>query len=168
MKSICWTASLGFDAGGDKMATVQYENGDDNDIKAGEIANLNIGVIIQNGTSDFETQFTIGWKFDSSSAENGDLSFNRYPIELLQFYKPGRFRFGGGITYQMNPSLDGSGFASDIKVDFDNALGFVLQGDFLFDLYYAGLRYTNIEYEVENYESKVGGDSVGLVLGFRF
>lgn len=168
MKSICLTASLGLDFGGEKMVTMQYENGNKNDIRAGELAYLNTGVIIPNGTSDFETQFTIGWKFDSSNADNGDVSFYRYPIEIMQFYKPGRLRLGGGITYHLNPSLNGSGVASYIGADFDNALGFVLQGDISFGQYYTGLKYTAIEYEVEGYEGKVNGDSGGIVLGLRF
>ena len=168
MKSLYWTFSFGLDFGGDTMVTVIYTDGHDNDIKAGELAYFNAGVIIPNGTSDFETQFTIGWKFDKSSADNGDVSFDRFPIEMLEFYKLGRFRFGGGLTYHLNPSLDGDGVASAIEADFDDALGFVLQVDFLFRQGSVGLKYTDIEYQVEGSEVDVDGNSIGIVFGLRF
>ena len=86
----------------------------------------------------------------------------------MEFYKLKMFRFGGGITYHIRPSLDGDGVVDEIGADFDNALGFVLQSDILFGYYYAGLRYTAIEYEVEGHNADVGGNSVGVLLGFRF
>lgn len=167
-KSMFWTASFGFDFGGDKMVTLEYDDGDESDIRAGELAYINIGMIVPNGKSDFETQVTIGWKFDSSNADNGDVSFYRFPIEVLQFYKQEKFRIGGGITYHLAPSLDGSGVVSYIEADFENALGFVLEGDILFEPLYAGLKITNIEYEVKGYDEKVNGNSFGIVLGVRF
>ena len=168
MKSFYWTISLGLDFGGDTLVTMIYTDGHDSDIKAGELFHFNAGVIIPNGTTDFETQFTIGWKFDKSSAENGDVSFDRFPVEILEFYKLRRFRFGGGITYHINPSLDGDGFASGIEAEFDDALGFVLQVDYMFRQFSVGLRYTDIEYEVKDSGVDVDGNSIGIVLGLRF
>jgi len=42
------------------------------------------------------------------------------------------FRFGGGLTFHLNPTLKGSGQASGLQANYKDAAGLVLQGDYMF------------------------------------
>lgn len=161
---------IGVTSGGDKLVEVQYTNGETEDIKAGGGVFLSGGFLLKTFPAlsrNHETQVTIGYYFDDSEAENGDVSWSRIPLEVMQFYRLKRFRVGGGLTYHINPTLEGSGFANNVDADFDNALGLVAEADFLFGKGgFIALKYTKIDYEV--YGIKVNGDNVGLTLGALF
>ena len=163
----------GFDFGGDEMVEVFFEDGDSEDIKAGELLYISGGLIIQTAprlNENLETQLTIGWKFDSVDGENGELSFDRFPLEVLQFVRSGQLRFGGGLTYHLNPKLEGDGFFSDVDVEFDDALGGVVQVDFAAteNVLFGG-RFTFIDYELEAFDAEsIDGNSVGFFVGGRF
>ncbi len=159
---------LGFDAGGDTLATAFYTDGDDADIKAGQLFHLAAGVV-QPVSEQMEFQGTLGWKFDSAAADNGDISFDRFPLEGLLFFRNDRFRLGGGAALHLNPTLEGSGAASGLgTIEFDDALGFVAQIDmFIAPQVNIGLRATFIEYETTVGSVTVDGNSVGLVFTGR-
>jgi hypothetical protein len=103
------------------------------------------------------------------NASNGDIEFTRLPLEALVFYRFDRARLGGGVTYHLNPELEGSGVVSPLNVKFDDALGFVLQADFLVtDKMAIGLRYTSLNYEVEGVAAKAKSDGLGFTFSYRF
>ncbi len=159
--------------GGDELANATFSNGDSQRIKAGEWLSLSAGVVFP--VSDvFEIQGTIGWKFDSISADNGDIEWSRFPADLLVFAKAGdHVRVGAGVTYHMAPYATGSGAASNVDIDFENAVGWVAEVDYMFGAgsfqgVYLGVNYTAVEYKVENTNVKADGSSVGVILGYRF
>lgn len=161
---------LGIDVGGDEMAKATFVDGESDSINAGELLHFDIGLLIPSSPSnpEWESQLTIGWKNDSISAENGTLDWSRFPVDFLQFYVMNDWRFGAGLTWHFNPILEGSGVVSG-EVEFDNALGFLLEADYLIGLnreMYLGARVTLIEYEVET--ESVQADSFGAVWGWRF
>jgi len=157
----------GLHVGGDELIEAEFDNGDDEDIKAGELISLSVGV----GTDldeNTEARLMVGVKFDSINADNGDIDFFRYPVTALVMYKTSeKISIGGGVTYHLNPGLSGDGVASVVDVDFDDALGFVLGAEYqLSNGGYAGIQFTSIDYEVSGID--VSGNSIGLILGFRF
>ena len=80
-----WVVQMGLDFGGDTLAKAKFKGGGTDTIKAGEgfwLAGGIVGIV-----KNFETQFTIGYKSDSSTASNGSMDFSRIPVELLWFYK---------------------------------------------------------------------------------
>lgn len=118
----------------------------------------------------FETQITVGWKFKKIDATNGDVSWDRYPIEFLQYYRHGKFRIGCGGTIHLNPTFDASidlpGFQNG-KLTFDNALGFIGEADYHFtEKLVCGIKATIIKYTYEG--ESCDGNSFGVVLGIRF
>ncbi len=165
-----WVVAIGLDAGGDELAELEYENGNETSINAGQLFSLSGGVIFKTAPTHFpslETQLTVGYKIDTSFASNGDVTWSRYPIELLEFYTVNNWRFGGGFTYHINPKLDGDGIASNINFSFDDAFGYIIEAGYLFrDFFYVDLRYTGIEYSKWNIS--IDGNSVGVIAGFRF
>ena len=162
--------SGGLTFGGDTLGTVVYDDGDTENIKAGEFFFFSGGVL---ATQDnFQLQGSIGYYSDEANADNGDVGFTRIPLEFLTFWKQEKFRLGGGLTYHVDPEfeIDLDGDPNNGKVKFDDALGFVVQADYLFDNGFTlGVRYTAIDYEYSDIDAEdVDGSSTGVVLGYIF
>ncbi len=165
--------SAGLEFGGDKLVDITYSDGSNSDIRAGRGILLSGGavfVLSDTAPHRFELQPSLGIKWTGvKEAENGSVDFYRFPIEVLSFYRntDSHFRIGGGVTYQVRNELKGTKDAALASTRFENALGLVLQGDFMVGKHRNmgfGLRYTAIKYE-----PKVGGDSVnGSSIGFIF
>lgn len=162
--------TAGYTNGGDDLIKLKYEDGEKEDIQAGGEALLGAGVVISWANSA-ELQLMAGYHFDSASAENGDASFERFPIEALLFRRAGRHRFGGGLTVHLSPSaeidIDGS---EKETVNFDAAPGFILEYDYsALENLSLGLRYTYIEYKSEGpfNTTRVDGNHFGLMVHFR-
>ncbi|MFA6902260.1 MAG: hypothetical protein WC236_04160 [Gallionellaceae bacterium] len=165
---------LGYDAGGDTLATVTFTDGSTSEVKANAGLLFNGGVVIVTG--DFETQATVGYKFDSSKkATNVNVTFDVLPVELMEFYRTDNLRMGLGLSYHSSPTLkiDFPGNAAHGTYKFKDAIGYVAQigwsprtGSYSIDL-----RYTAIKY-LPNYanpaKAEYNGNSVGLGASFYF
>lgn len=162
-------ASIGLTFGGDTFTKVKFDNGDNDNIKAGELAIFSVGAIYEQ--NNWQVQGTIGYYADTASGENGDVHFTRVPLEVLGFWKKDNFRLGAGITHHLSPEfeVDIDGNSANGAVDFDDATGFVIQGDYFFaNRFGLGLRLTSVEYETEFLAEKIDGDSVGIMFSFVF
>lgn len=156
---------VGYDTGGDTLVTVTFVGGDTENIKANRGLFFGGGISLVNDTNDIETEISLSYKFDDITGSNGDITWSRLPIDGLVFYRLPSVRLGGGITYHLNPDLDGSGVAGGLNVEFKNALGFIAQADWrISDKLNLGLRYTFLDYETENTGVKVDSNGLGLVL----
>jgi hypothetical protein len=158
----------GFDFGGDTIVTAVFVGGETESIKANEGFYIGGGVSILNATRDIEMELSIAYKWALIDAENGDIDWTRVPLEALVFYRFPNVRLGGGLTLHLDPKLRGSGVVGGLSVDFDDALGVVLQADYLFgDKVSIGVRYTNIKYDAPGGASATG-DGIGITAGLRF
>jgi hypothetical protein len=122
-------------------------------------------------------QATIGWQGDSVSASNGDVTFTRYPIELLGFYHGiPNWRIGAGARF-----INGAKFESDVNgfsdsVTYKDTVGLVLETGFrIFPGGWLNLRYTDESYEPESINGvnviasgKVSGRAIGMNLLWTF
>jgi hypothetical protein len=156
----------GYDTGGDKVANVTFTNGKTDWIRANEGLYLGGGVSVLNEARSLEFLATLSIKYQGLYADNGDLYWTRFPLDALLFYRRPSFRLGGGLTYAMKPRLKGSGDASGINATPDNALGAVLQADYLVDRVALGLRVTLLDYELGG--STLRSSGVGVSFGFTF
>ncbi len=161
----------GLHFGGDELARATYTNGNTTSVDAGALISFGIGAGFDLAP-DLESRVTIGIKVDEVTASNGDISFTRYPIDVLFLYNTGDWKLGGGITYHLNPKLEGGGVVTGLRAEFDDALGLLLEIDRNLGNFYIGGRITFIDYEsipsatVRN--ATVNGDSIGIVAGMRF
>lgn len=165
---------LGVDFGGKKIGTLQFTNGQDQDLKTHQGLLLQLGAYYQKEQL-FGAQATIGYKFDSVNAKNGDVSFNRIPIEGLLFKPLENHRLGAGFTFHTNVNhkcdLDN---ICDYTLDFKNALGAVFQYDYNFKFgtnqnsMLIGARYTMIEYKLEAGGEAISGSGFGIFMGSLF
>jgi hypothetical protein len=161
---IKWLIRAGIDSGGDDLVSVVYDDSTTDEIKAGELSHIATGIEFSTMPSVnpcLRTEINIGWKFDSITASNGSIKWGRYPLEILQFIKLENCYVGAGLTYHINPTLEGSDFAEDLNADFDNALGYLLEAGYgITEGWSLGCRFTFIDYSVNNVD--VSGNSVGI------
>lgn len=160
----------GIDLGGDRIVDVVFTDGSRDSIKANEGFYFGGGASIVNDAGTIEVELSVSYKTAAVTGDNGDVDFGRFPLEALIFYRLEKFRLGGGLTYHVDPNVDGSGILSSVNLDFDNALGLVLQGDYRFGEHFTlGLRYTSIKYEASApFSGSVKGNGLGITAGYRF
>ena len=157
--------------GGEKLFSgrIYDEDGDGEnvDIKGGDGYFIAAGVVTPMNISDnVETQFTIGWKAKGITADDGKVTFHRIPLEALIFAKQEKFRIGGGLTYHLNPELSGHGSVGAADFSFDNALGFIVEADYLVSIIQIGVRGSFITYKKDGVE--IDGNGIDIVTSFRF
>jgi outer membrane protein with beta-barrel domain len=143
---------VGADLGGDTLISLPVSGGgsDTRKLTAGQGLFLGAGASILSEAKDLEGEVTLSYKFAGISAQNGDITWSVLPLDALLFYRIPNFRFGGGITFHLNPTLKGSGVASGLQANYKNAAGLVLQGDYMFgDKIKLGLRYVGVKYQAD-------------------
>jgi hypothetical protein len=150
--------------GGDELITEAYSNGERGSIKAGGVFSLALG-----GTKDFtkniQGQFSIGIKSDDVYPGETKVTWVRYPLNVMIFYRRTAYRLGLGLTTHFSPKLKGSDVASNISESYKDAIGGILEVDFNIDKSFLwGLRYTNINYESGLRDRTVNGNSVGILI----
>jgi hypothetical protein len=156
----------GFELGGETLVTAVFADGDTERVRANEGFYLGGGVAILDGLQSFEYHLTAGFKIAHIEAANGEIDWTRWPLEALAFYRFARWRFGGGLTYHIDPRLEGNGVVGGLDVKFKNALGLVLQADWLVAPNVGlGARFTILEYEVK---SPVSGSAQANGFGLAF
>jgi hypothetical protein len=160
----------GYDAGGETLATVVFTSGDRENIKANEGFYVGGGAAILDEARSMEYQVTVAYKFELIDANNGDVEWTRIPLEALAFYRFTRVRVGGGLAYHLNPRLEGSGVVGGLDVKFKNALGLVLQADWLITPKIAlGARYTALEYDAKSPATgSAKSNGVGVAFSIHF
>jgi hypothetical protein len=92
------------------------------------------------------------------------------PLSALGFIKIPYWKFGGGLTYHVNPELSGSFGDYSVHDEFESALGGIVQIQYEpIDSVALGLRATFIDYKLKkNHSQTANGNSIGLVGTFKF
>lgn len=155
---------LGIHFGGDELVYEQASNGDKDTIKAGELFSFDVGRLYQHSPS-WETQLTFGIKSDAKYDQDVSVSWIRYPLNGLVFYRMAKSRVGLGATYHFSPQLQGSGLAANIGEKYNDALGGLFEVDFIYSKKFLyGIRLTLIEYESKKDGHVVDGSSIGFLI----
>jgi len=162
---------IGFTGGGDELVTIEHEYSRNYTIDAGDGFFIEAGMAIENPLANFETQLLIGYKFDTDSAGNGDITWDTIPITALGLVTAQGWKFGGGITYHISPELSGD-FIGDIHIrdEFEDAIGAIIQVQYeIAHIFSIGLRGTFIEYELKRDPTqKANGNSLGVIATIKF
>ena len=146
----------GFDFGGDTVVSVGVTGGSSSSksIKANDGVFVGGGASILMDSKKVEVELSASYKFWTIAAQNGDIDWTVLPLDALVFYRMPNVRLGGGLTYHLSPTLSGSGAASGLKAKYDDALGFVLQGDYVLkNRFNFGLRYTSVNYKANSIQT---------------
>jgi hypothetical protein len=156
-------AQLDLDFGGDDVATLSFEDGDSQDVNAGQGIGIGIGGWFRPAKSvPFELQGILGYKVVFTAASNADIKLTRTTLQLNGLYRfPNDWYVGVGYVQHMSPELDGDGFFEDLE--FDDSNGFNLEVGWK----WIALHYTSIEYSSPGYED-VDASNVGIRFTYRF
>lgn len=146
---------LGFGAGGDTIDKFDISDGDSETIKANEGFAVYGGIKYEDEDL-IAIKTTLGFKFESVAASNGEASFDRMPLDTLFLLKVNQHYLGGGLTYHTDVTykckLDGF-LGCDFAADFEKALGYVIAYEYMATLpeknmgVLLGARYNKLEYE---------------------
>ena len=156
-------ALLDFDYGGDDVAEVYFDDGESQNVKAGQGMTIALGGYFRPiADSSFEIDASVGYKFSTTAASNADIGVERTLLQVGAAYRwPNGFYLGGALVQHMSPTVDGDGFFEDI--DFDDATGL----NFEIGWKWVALHYTQMTYESDLYED-VDASNIGLRLTYRF
>jgi hypothetical protein len=158
---------IGLSGGGDKLASGQYEDGSTADVRAGGFVYLTAG-IDYHICPEFSLQGTINYHVDDASAWNGDLKFERFPVELIGYYQPNPvFRVGGGVRYTVSPKLSSNGNAPEANASFRNTTSAVAEAEYFTDPNFGiKLRYVHETFKARGRE--IDGSHVGISANVYF
>ena len=176
-----WFVGFGLTHGGDELAEVEVKyDGDrhDEDLRAGELITVSGGIVVYFPQPAWSLQTSIGYHTDSVGDYDDDITFERYPLELIPFYNFNKHRIGAGLSYHLSPELDLKEIGGP-KVKFDDALGWLVEYDYSFSGwekggFVLGVRYMWIDYEVDKVGSfsvsgaEVDGNHVGIHINYMF
>jgi len=162
---------IGIHEGGDDIVTALFTDGTEETIQAGEFLSIDLGVAWDMGF--LEGRMAGGWRYDTITADNGKLNFQRFTAQALLLAAIGNWRIGGGGTYHFEIELDGSGVGSPASAEFDNAIGAIAEIDYYFTpKAYIGLQYTHIEYDRTTAFGQTAqtfdASSIGIVIAGRW
>lgn len=166
-KPLRFVLGAGITFGGDKLATAYYDDGDEVDLRAGDMVALVAGVDYRIN-QDFSVQGTVGYHVDRAGADNGDMRFERIPFELLGYYHVNdKLRVGGGLRYATGVKFRSSGAGDIGDYKFKDTTSPVAEIEYLFTPRMGlKLRYVNDEFKEKDYGGKVKGDHVGIFANF--
>lgn len=159
--------------GSDTLLKLHYSDGSDQTIKAGNGVALALGggaMFFDDQPHRLETQLTIGVKYSTMEpTSNASLDFVRVPIELLAFYRneDWHFRVGGGPGFYISNTLSGGGTLL-VNADFKPAVAGIFEADFVWNAFFAGLRYTLLNLHTTAGHASASANSLGVALGYFF
>jgi len=153
----------GIVSGGDTLLTAYYTNNTSTNLKAGSGVQIYVG-FDDRLSEHFSVQGTAGYLTDNASGSNVTLKFNRFPIDLLGYYHLNRsWRIGGGIQLMESPKIDASGFAAKFSMNFNNAVGSVLEAEYLVNSSFGiKLRAVKESFTATGYTGSVSGNQAGI------
>ena len=172
---------FGLTYGGEKLAEAQVEYDGhtiDEDLRGGDLITVAAGFVTYLPQREWSFQTTIGYHLDEVSADNGDIRFERYPLEFIPFYNSGNYRVGAGLSYHLSPKLNLRDIGGP-KVAFDNALGWLVEYDYSFVGWrkaglLVGVRYLWIDYKIDKINGtpasgeNIDGSHFGVHADFMF
>lgn len=158
-----WRGLFGMElaAGGDKLVSLRYTDGTSANVRAGE------GVVLKGGLEyrvnpQLRLVSTLGLHIKRSPQADVQLTFNRFPLELVASYavQPD-FEIGVGLRKALAPRLKASGSSGFPTLDPKSSVGAVVQAEWLLSQKMSfTLRYVHETYDFSG--DKSSGDHIGV------
>jgi len=159
--------------GGSTLATVEFEDGDVDRIRAGSGIYLGLGAAHLMFDKHMDVGVRAGYLFDLITAKNdaGDesvLSFTRWPLDVFSHYWIDRHCLGGGLTMHFDPKFSSRETTDDAK--YHDALG--IYGEYLYHFVGTdsalGVKYLNIDYKDKETGEVTNGSGWGMTFTQSF
>ncbi len=149
---------IGVTIGGDKIFTAATTSGGSVDVKGGELVQLGLGGLYQFDSTPIALSLTANYHLDRVTATNGNMTFNRYPIEALVYYTGiNKFRFGGGVRVISSSESSETINGATRKIVFDSTRGYVAELGYRMGAHsWINLRYVSEKYQGRTYTATNG------------
>jgi|GEM_PF-2840880 len=169
--------SVGFDFGGEKMASFTYTDGKERSFRAASLATVTTGASLANPISDLDlsTRVSFGFKAVGLSASNASLDFFRWIFEVSEYFAfaEAPVQIGAGLSYHFSNKLNATGDAAALTSSVDPSLGVFVQGEYFLyqdkELFLGvksasvGLRLIHQSYTTQiNPSEKIGASGAGV------
>lgn len=141
--------TAGVTHGGKNMANLISANGGLAQVQAGDFWQIGGGMHWHLDDKPIEVTLAGYYHFDSVDADTSTGGFDRYPIELLGYYRVNpEWRVGGGLRYVLWPTMETIKSGSETNIDYKNAPGLVFEGGYGFsDRFWVNARYVIEQYQ---------------------
>ena len=169
-----FAAQIGLTFGGDELAEAEVDGWGadyDDSVDAGGGALMTIGALFELRRKPIDIQMNVGLHFDQlyGSDDNDEIVFSRGVFEVLSYYRKGKHRIGGGLTYHANPEFEFDVDGVFYLVEFENQLAPVFEYRYMFNEMFAlGGRYVVIDYQDKNSSAEVDGNYLGIMFSVFF
>ena len=163
----------GISFGGEDLLTIEYENGSDQTLSSGDGLFFEGGIDAQIQESIF-VRGAIGYHWTSTNAENGEAKFDKYTYEGTLYKTWEQHGIGIGLSHhravELSCDIDN---VCDATIYFDHATGPHIEYNYRSSTsgpsaYTWSIRYTDIEYTINNTPSKVDGSQIDFSIGALF
>lgn len=147
--------------GGDTLVTINYDDGTDQDINAGNGIVFYAGALVDLPLDGLQLRSTLGFKYSTSQASNIDVAKTAWPLEAgLRYNFSGGWFAEGGIAHHLSPQLS----IDNDTAEFDSSPGLNLKAGWRF----ITLGYTQLTYESGGEDYDASSFNVGLELPLDF
>ncbi|WUR12573.1 outer membrane beta-barrel protein [[Empedobacter] haloabium] len=159
----------GLSFGGDKLTTVEFTDGHSEDLRAGGLVYLTAGADYRISES-FSLQGTVNYHVNNSSGDNGDVRFERFPVELVGYYHINQeWRVGAGVRYTSKPKISSSGVLDGMDFKFDNTTSGLIEAEYFYSPKLGvKMRYVNEKFKKSGYRGDVNGSHLGISANYYF
>jgi hypothetical protein len=167
---------LGLTWGGDKLDSVEFEDGHSTSIRAGGLVDVKAGVDVH-FDSPFSAQISVGYHFQTIRGEtrygdDGRKTFDRYPVEVLGHWDLNdQWRIGGGLRWSQNAKFSSNGALDVGNVEFESSTGAVIEGEYFMTPAIAlKLRAVHEKFTLKGYSTapEYDGSHVGFYISYYF
>lgn len=156
-------AEAGLHYGGEEIAIIEFEDGDEQEMLAGQGLTIALGGEFSLPSFRYALlRTTIGFKYSTTAADNANIMFLRYPLNVMVYAAPNTdIRIGIGTTKHLNATLKGDDFFPD--VDFESSLGTRLEIGYK----WAALVFNSLTF-TDDFGFEYDGGSIGITFSGKF
>ena len=153
----------GIEYGGDELLTVQFTNGDEQVMLAGQGGYVGAGGQFRfTSLPPLLIRATIGVKYNTTAADNASISLTRFPVTLMPYYQINEdIRLGVGLSTHQGVQFRGDGYAPDES--FSGSISPRIE---------IGYQWAALTYTLQTYTpatgTALGAGSIGLNLSYVF
>lgn len=151
-----WLITANAEFGGDPVVTVVFEDGDTQDVDAGQGISLSIGRYIRPNNGPMMYSGGLGFKYVTTAADNADIRLTRFILDArVDRFLTNDIWIGAGPVVHMGTSLNMDDLGPDLG--FDPSIGLNVR---------IGWQYLSLTYTLMSYKDEFGGSYDANAFGF--
>lgn len=147
--------------GGDPIATIYFDDGSEQAIKAGQGGSIGVGGQLKfAGLEQLLLRATVGFKYLTTKADNVHVRLTRIPLHLTaNWMATDKLRFGAGLVTHRNIRFNTDGLAGNYK--FPAATGPIFEASYVG----IGLSYTIMKYK-DQFDNSYSANAFGITFSY--